>query len=445
MKKIQYIADLFLAKRFFYAVAICILLFIASFYILILWPVAIMAVFVFCIFVLLDYFLLFGSKKNVEAYRIVEPKFSNGDNNNVGIAIKNNFNFKVAIQLIDEIPFAFQLRDLEIKSTLHGFEKKQFNYYLKPVERGEYSFGNILIYTTSPIGFIQRKFVHISKDVVKVFPSFLQLRNQSIVGLANEQNVGENKVHRLANSMEFDHIKEYTLGDDSRTINWKASARNTQLMVNTYTEERSQQIYCVIDMGRIMKMPFENMSLLDYSINSALMLSYTILQRNDKAGIITFNHQLNEVLVASKLKTQLGKIAETLYKLQTNFLESNYEALMAGIRHHVGQRSLLMLYTNFETSSSLERHLPYLKAIAKKHLLCVVIFENTELSKLQNKPADSLEKIYTKTMAERFDFEKRRIMKELQQQGISSIFTTPQNLSTDTINHYLDLKRKRII
>jgi uncharacterized protein (DUF58 family) len=347
--------------------------------------------------------------------------------------------------LIDEVPIQFQKRDFAITNTINGFATKHFIYTLRPVERGEYMFGNVLLFASSPIGLLQRKFTYQSADKVKVYPSFLQIRNQQINGVANVQNNGDNKINRLANSMEFDHIKEYTQGDDIRTINWKATARKTQLMVNTYTEERSQQIYCVLDMGRIMKMPFDGMSLLDYSINSSLMLSYTILHKNDKAGIITFNNQLNDVLVASKVKTQLGKISDVLYKQQTNFLESNYEALMAGIRYHVGQRSLLMLYTNFETSSSLQRHMPYLKAIAKKHLLCVVIFENTELTNLQNSAADTLENIYTKTIAERFDFEKRRIIKELNKEGILSIFTTPQQLSTDTINQYLDLKRKRII
>jgi uncharacterized protein (DUF58 family) len=250
---------------------------------------------------------------------------------------------------------------------------------------------------------------------------------------------------RMSNSMEFDHIKEYSQGDDIRTINWKATARKGQMMVNTFTDERSQQIYCVLDMGRIMKMPFNGMSLLDYSINASLMLSFTVLHRNDKVGVMTFNNKLNDILKASKVKSQLSRITEILYKQDTNFLESNYEALMQGIRYHAGQRSLIMLFTNFETSNALERHMPYLKSIARKHLLCVVIFENKELKNIHTNYQDTLEGIYVKTLADRFHFEKKRIVKELSKEGILSIFTTPEHLSTDAINKYLDLKNKRIL
>ena len=91
--------------------------------------------------------------------------------------------------------------------------------------------------------------------------------------------------------MEFEHIKEYVVGDDFRTVNWKATARRGALMVNNYQDEKSQQVFCLIDKGRVMKMPFEGMTLLDYAINASLAMSSVAIKKDDKAGLITFQHK----------------------------------------------------------------------------------------------------------------------------------------------------------
>ncbi len=104
-----------------------------------------------------------------------------------------------------------------------------------------------------------------------------------------------------------------------------------------------------------------------------------------------------------------------------------------------------MLFTNFESMESLEREMSSLKRIAKYHLLLVVFFENTELKSLVERKAITLEDIYIKTIAEKFSYEKRLMVKELHKNGIASILTTPENLTVNTINKYLELKTRMSI
>jgi uncharacterized protein (DUF58 family) len=115
------------------------------------------------------------------------------------------------------------------------------------------------------------------------------------------------------------------------------------------------------------------------------------------------------------------------------------------IRTKISQRSLVVLFTNFESFSGLQRQLPFLRSIAKHHLLLVVFFENTELKKLIDKEATNIENIYIQTIAEKFSLEKKRIVKELQQYGIISILTAPQNVTVNTVNKYLELKARQAI
>jgi uncharacterized protein (DUF58 family) len=245
--------------------------------------------------------------------------------------------------------------------------------------------------------------------------------------------------------MEFEQVKEYVQGDDYRTLNWKATARKGQLMVNNFTDEKSQQVYCVIDKGRVMKMPFEGMSLLDYAINAALVITNIALLKQDKAGLVTFGEKLGAFLPANSRPVQMESILEILYNQKTRYLESDFEQLYSTLRRKINQRSLIILFTNFETLTGMRRHLPYLRKIAAHHLLLTVFFENTELKTVLSAPATNVEEVYTKTIAEKFAFEKKLIAKELQQYGILSILTPPRDLTINTINKYLELKARQAI
>jgi uncharacterized protein (DUF58 family) len=234
-------------------------------------------------------------------------------------------------------------------------------------------------------------------------------------------------------------------GDDIRTVNWKATARKGLLMVNNYTDERSQQVYCIIDKGRLMKMPFNNLTLLDYAINSTLVLSNVCLQKQDKTGLITFSHKPGTLLAADRKPIQRENILQLLYNQETAYLESDFEMLYMQVRNRIKHRSLMVLYTNFESLSGLRRQLPYLRSIARHHLLMVVFFENTELHKLSRFTATNIEDVYIKTVAEKFEFEKRLIVKELNKYGILSVLTTPENLTVNTVNKYLEIKAKQAL
>ena len=102
---------------------------------------------------------------------------------------------------------------------------------------------------------------------------------------------GVKKIRRLGHTMEFDQIKEYVRGDDIRSINWKATARSNQLMVNQFQDEKSQQVINIIDTGRVMKMPFDGLQLLEYAINTSLVISNIAILKDDKAGLLTFSNK----------------------------------------------------------------------------------------------------------------------------------------------------------
>jgi len=390
--------------------------------------------------------LLVYSKNGIDAEREIADRLSIGDENKVSLHIHNKYGFPVQLSVIDEIPPQFQERKWIRRLGVGKNTTATLEYHLRPVSRGEYDFGNINIYTHAPLRLVKRRYTFEAGRVVKVYPSYIQMRRYQLLAVSNRlQEVGVKRIRKIGHSMEFEQIKEYVRGDDYRTINWKATGRRGALMVNSYTDERSQQIYCIINKGRVMKMPFEGMTLLDYAINASLVLSNVALVKQDKAGLITFAENLDAFLQADKKTTQMNKVLETLYRQQTRYLEADFEKLFSVIRHRITNRSLLILFTNFESLESLQREMPALKKIAHYHLLLVVFFENTELRSVIDSKATSIEDIYIKTIAEKFAFEKKLMVKELHKNGILSILTAPENLTVNTVNKYLELKTRMSI
>lgn len=393
----------------------------------------------------LDILLLYVSK-GIEASRKTPEKLSNGDLNPIQVTIKNQYTFPVSVKIIDEIPFQFQIRDFKIIKTIPASTQKEIGYDLRPTERGEYSFGNLNIYVSSPLKLISRRFTFDKDQMVPTYPSYIQLKKYDLLAFSNNlHQYGIKKIRRIGHTMEFEQIKEYVQGDDLRTLNWKATAKKNSLMVNQFQDEKSQSVYMAIDKGRIMQMPFDGLSLLDYAINSTLVLSNVILKKQDKAGIFAFSKKVENRVFAERRSSQMQKILETLYNIKTDFFESDYSRLYVDIKKNINQRSLIILYTNFETMDGLNRQLPYLKGIAKSHLLVVVFFSNTELNSIINKKTDTVQEIYDKVIAEKFMFEKRLIANELKKYGIHSVLTQPENLTLDAINKYLEIKARGIL
>lgn len=438
--------NLFLGGRLFIGLGCAVVLFLLSFFFPWLGVIPVICFWLVILLFIIDIVLLYRLPKGVFVKRISPERLSNGDENEISIYIESNYLFAIDVEIIDEIPHQFQKRDVLFKTSLTSRQHKLLNYLLRPTKRGEYEFGWLRVYVQSPLKLVSRRFNFEQAEMLPVYPSFLQMRKYELMAISNRLNeIGIKKIRRLGHSMEFEQIKNYVAGDDYRTLNWKATARQGNLMVNSYTEEKSQHVYCVIDKSRAMKMPFEGLSLLDYAINAALVLSSVALLKEDRAGLITISDKKGAVIPAEKRPTQLNKIMEVLYREKTRYLETNMELLYTTIRNTLKQRSLVVFFTNFESASALERQLPYLKRIAKFHLLVMVFFENTELKALSEEPATNVEGIYIKTIAEKFIYEKKLMVKELARHGIQSILTAPQNVTVNTINRYLELKARQKI
>lgn len=436
---------MFLTRRFYLTIAIVILLLGSGYFWSTLFVAGQLGLVVFLLVLLFDVWLLYRTK-GIRASRQCAERFSNGDDNKVSLRVESRYPFSVSLSVIDETPVIFQQRDIDFRLSLAPDEGKTIEYTLRPTRRGEYAFGYIRVFASTWMGLVARRFTCGDPVTVKVYPSFLMLHRYELLAMSdNLTEMGIKRIRRAGHQTEFEQIKEYVKGDDYRTINWKASARRHQLMVNVYQDERSQQIYSVIDKGRVMQQAFQGMTLLDYAINASLVLSYVAMRKDDKAGLVTFNEHFDTFVPASRKAGQMQAMLESLYKQATTFGETDFSALCVHLGKHVNKHSFLVVYTNFASITAMNRQLPYLQQLARQHRVLVVFFEDTDLKEYIARPADSTEAYYRHVIAEKFAFEKRLIVSTLKQHGIYSLLTTPGNLSIDVINKYLEMKSRQLL
>jgi uncharacterized protein (DUF58 family) len=437
---------LYLTNRFFYVTSALILIMAFSYAVPLLLPIAQTSVILFLVICLIDVVLLFNKKVTLDVHRETPQVLSLGDDNEILLIIRNNSSLRLFVTVIDELPEQFQNRNFRLDLVLNESELVRRPYALRPLTRGEYVFGHVNLFVLSFLRLVKRRIIFENPVSVPVYPSIIQMKKYELKSFdRSSREYGVKKVRRIGHSYEFEHIKQYVRGDDYRSINWKATGRRSQLMVNQYEDEKSQPVYCIIDKSRVMHMPFHGLSLFDYAVNASLVISNIVLGKQDKAGLITFADTPKSIVKAERSKVQLKKILETLYKEKEGLVEANYESMYMTVRKVVNGRSLLFLYTNFESSYALQRVLPQLRKLNDQHLLVVVFFENTEVKTTTSEEIEGVQDIYTQITAEQYALTKVQIAQQLRQLGIFTVLTRPENLTVNMINKYLELKSRGMI
>lgn len=396
--------------------------------------------------VAVDCGLLWMRRHGIEASRTMAQRFSNGDDNEVALRLESDYPIPLRLNVIDEIPVEFQDRHVSFRLKLRPREGKTIVYRLRPTKRGSYEFGLTRVFASTPLNLVERRHSLGQPQSVKVYPSFIMLRHYELLAISRRlTDIGIKRVRRPGNNTEMEQIRDYVVGDDFRTINWKATARRGSLMVNEYEAERSQQVISVIDEGRAMQQTSRGLTLLDSAINTSLVLSYVAMSRDDKAGLITFGSKVSSFIPPRRQSGQLSLLLEGLYREHTTFAESDFSALLGFVNANVRQRSLLILYTSLPDMVSLRRQLPYLRQLGRRHKLLVVFFADKELRDFMAQKPHSTEEYYQQTIARRYDSDQRLVASTLRQNGILTILTLPEQLSVDVVNKYLELKSANMV
>jgi uncharacterized protein (DUF58 family) len=426
--------------RFFWVLTAAALLSVLGFWYAAIFYLSVGVLALLLVALVRDAIVLYFSLGTLSVDRRAAPVFSLGDRQEVTLHLANAGERTLGLEIIDELPVQLQVRNHRMHASLGGGERMDLSYVIQPLRRGRYQYGNINVFVQTTWGVLERHLIVPAEQEVAVYPSIIQMKRFSLRAAENIPTAGRRRPRPVSRSYAFDQISEYVRGDDLRSVNWRATARRGELMVNRYEAERAQRIYCLIDKGRTMRMPFAGLSLLDYAINATLSLSRVVLDRQDRAGLITFSDKLGDLLAADGKREQLRRILEILYRQEERPGESDYDLLYYATRRFLPGRSLLLLFTNFESNYALDRVLPALRRMTRHHRLLIILFENSEVEDMLHTPIGTVESVYVKNSARQFVQERQLIAARLRQNGILVLLTRPEALTGEVIRAYLDLK-----
>ncbi len=437
---------IFVQDRFYITMGVIIMIMALSIVWAPLMTVSLIALALLLLYVIYEIWVLRGIREELQIDRPLSQRYALGDEQEIAYELISESSQPIRLRIIDELPYQLQVRDMQLELKMEPYDRQQMSYTIRPTRRGEYRFGQVHLFIERVMwSMVQLRVSHDLSGSVAVVPSFIQMKKFDLEVFGRSPlSQGVRKVRRLGQNDEFEHIKHYTAGDDVKMINWKASARRNELMVNQYQDTQSQSIYAIIDKGRTMKMPFDGLTLLDYAINSALVLSNIVLKKYDRMGLLTLGQEVDTMIKDHNSGSQLMRISDALYAQQTDYGETDMEYLYYLIRQRVSRRSLLFLYTNFEHRYDMRRALPYLRQLSRLHVLVVILFTNRELMELGSSSTTEYNDIYRSTLAMNMVVEKEKIAQELMAHGIKVITTLPEELNIHVINKYLELKARRV-
>ncbi len=369
------------------------------------------------------------------------------DENIITINVRNNFNKPLNIQIKDEIPdWHFKVIKENLSHIVSPNESTDFTYNIVPSKRGRFTFENIYVKYTGILGLCQKYFVVESEKNFKVYPSLRDLSKYRLIMQKNRLlQAGEKAIYKQGTGTEFESLKEYVLSDDYRKINWLVTARENKLIVNQFEEEKNQPVFILIDTGRCMSYSVKGYKKLDYAINAALILSDIVNQKGDCSGLIVFNTEVLSVVMPGKGVEHRNKLMQTLYHAENTKNVSDYKEAFKELINKQKRRSIVFVFTDFETIDEANELKEHIAIISKRHVPIVVVMKNESIIKLANAESLEVESLYEKSAALDFLARRKEIIKQLASKHIFCTESSAENFALSSINRYLEIKNKNIL
>ncbi|NNJ08965.1 DUF58 domain-containing protein [Chloroflexales bacterium ZM16-3] len=391
--------------------------------------------------VLISDLLLTPGPGQIEVERINDGKLSLGAENLVTVLISNASPRPLRFTMRDEYPDAFPCDAPFISGELSAYEVFSAQYHLRPLKRGDYAFGDVVLRYRGMLGTFVRQARYPTAAAVQVYPNVLELRKYDLLarkGLLYEQGLRPARVYGQGG--EFARLREYSPDDEFRRVSWKATARRGKPIVAEVETERSQHVICLIDTGRLMAPPLGDIAKLDYVINTALLLGYVAALKGDHVGLLSFADEVGVFLSPQRGRAQFQRMIEALYNVQAEAVESDHAAALSYLQRKVRRRSLVVLFTDLVTPDAVRPLIAHMARLSRQHLIVCVTISDPNVSAAIGAPPRDARAAYTRAVAEQLRDERQAILDTLSRSGVIPVDVPADKLTISVVNTYLRLK-----
>lgn len=405
-----------------------------EFYVFIIYNLLLIVLFIY------DYRITPG-KELLEVSRICDNKLSMGTENDIVINIRNNSDYYLDIEAIDEIPQYMKTKNTVVKFRAVPHYDAGGKYVVIPQKRGEFIFGKIHVSYSGVLRLCRKTGKYNLEGKYKVYPNLKDLSKYGLSTLKKNQLIqGVKKIKSYGDGTEFESLKEYNEGDDYRKVNWLATARANKLIVNTYEPEKNQQVMIMLDSSRVMNSEINFIKKLDYAINSSFLLADIAIKKGDNVGVMVFDSSVKRFIKPGKGVGQFQLLADNLYNVEENFVSADYAGALTYLNQYHKRRSLLCIFTELFNADEALQLSTALKNIAKNHVPMVITIKDMRIYQISERPIKETKDIFLKSASMKLLEERRKIQKVFNDSGIAVVDVPPDKLSVEVVNKYLAMK-----
>ncbi|HYK68539.1 MAG TPA: DUF58 domain-containing protein [Streptosporangiaceae bacterium] len=311
---------------------------------------------------------------------------------------------------------------------------------LEPTRRGDKNAGPVTVRSVGPLGLAARQ---ASRDVpwsVRVLPPFLSRKHLPDKLAQLRQLDGQHRSLIRGQGSEFDSLRQYVIGDDVRSIDWRSSARRSDVVVRTWRPERDRRVLLVLDTGRTSAGRVAGLPRLDASMDAALLLAALAVRAGDRVDLLAVDRQVRARIIGANRAEVLPLITDALATLEPELAETDGTLLATTVLAVARRRCLLVLLTDLNPAALETWLLPVLPTLASRHQILVAGVTDPRLAELTAGRADPAA-VYAAAAAERAVAERARGAGLLASHGVEAIDAPPDRLAPALADGYLALKR----
>jgi uncharacterized protein (DUF58 family) len=337
-----------------------------------------------------------------------------------------------------------------------------------PNTRGDVTLGKIFLRYRGALKLVERWAEANLEAQVRVHPPMERSpENSSLFLLRIRQIALQKRRLRLRGlGREFESLREYQTGDEMRNISWPATARRSRIITREFTTERSQQVWVVIDAGRLSRTAFElrhkspiaggasfqdavqeedvalTITQLDQATGAAVALAQAVMQTGDKAGLFVYGRAVQQQLLPAAGAGHLRRFVDALSLVRVEGSEANHLSAAVRLKNLQRRRGLILWITELADSAQRPEIVDAAADLARRHLVMLVVLGHPELDELAKREPENVEQMFYATTATEVIERRREVLARLRAQGVLVVETTPGSVKADAINQYLEVKAR---
>ncbi|MFJ6700829.1 DUF58 domain-containing protein [Streptomyces sp. NPDC091272] len=367
-----------------------------------------------------------------------------GETATVQLTVANPAPRRLKAQLRDAWPPSSWTAGTELTASRHKVtvppgERRRLSTELRPTRRGDHESQHVTVRSYGPLGLVARQGTHQVAWTVRVLPPFTSRKHLPSKLARLRELDGRTSVLTRGEGTEFDSLRDYVPGDDTRSIDWRATARQNTVAVRTWRPERDRHILLVLDTGRTSAGRVGDVPRLDASMDAALLLAALASRAGDRVDLLAHDRRVRARVQGRSAGELLPALVNAMAPLEPELVETDTRGLTATAAACAPRRSLVVLLTSLETAPVEEGLLPVLAQLTRRHTVLVASVADPRVEEM-TAARGAIDAVYSAAAGAQAKEQRRRTAEKLKRHGVTVVDATPENLAPALADAYLSLK-----